>query len=243
MSKRALLETVDLKKTYRSGEVPVEALRGVSFTIESGQMVAVVGPSGCGKSSLMHILGAMARATSGHALIGGVDIADMDDATRTAFRRNRVGFVFQKFNLLPTITARANIELALQIHGSHKDPATRERLDRILDLLRLRDKLGRRPAELSGGEQQRVAIARAIAKNPAIVLADEPTGNLDSRNSELVLEMFRDLNRTLGQTIILVTHNPQLTAYTNRVIEMLDGKIVGDGAPSVRPAPRAGGDA
>jgi len=232
MSSPALLETVDLKKTYKSGGVPVEALRGVSFTIPSGQMAAIVGPSGCGKSSLMHILGAMARATAGHALVEGRDIADMDDGARTAFRRDRIGFVFQKFNLLPTITARSNIELALRIHGSQKDPETRDRVEEIFDLLKIRDKVGRRPAELSGGEQQRVAIARAIAKNPAIVLADEPTGNLDSHNSEVVLEMFRELSARLGQTIILVTHNPELTAYTDRVIEMLDGKIVADGAPA-----------
>jgi putative ABC transport system ATP-binding protein len=231
MNRDAVLETVDLRKTYQSGAVPVEALRGVTFAIPSGQMTAIIGPSGCGKSSLMHILGAMARATAGHALVEGRDIADMDDRARTAFRRDRVGFVFQKFNLLPTITARSNIELSLRIHGSQKDPETRDRVEEILDLLKIRDKVGRRPAELSGGEQQRVAIARAIAKNPAIVLADEPTGNLDSRNSELVLEMFRELNSRLGQTIILMTHNPELTSYTDRVIEMLDGKIVSDRAP------------
>jgi putative ABC transport system ATP-binding protein len=231
-----LLEAIDLKKTYVSGDVNVEALRGVSLRVEAGEMVAVMGPSGCGKSSLMHILGAMTHATSGTVLIDGRNIADMGDRARTDFRRDKVGFVFQKFNLLPTLSARMNIELARRIHGSH-GAETEDRMREVLELLQIQDKMDRRPAELSGGEQQRVAIARAVVKHPAIILADEPTGNLDSNNSKIVLDMFKELNRRLGQTIILVTHNPGLTAYTDRVIEMLDGKIVRDGSrnPSREP--------
>jgi putative ABC transport system ATP-binding protein len=224
----ALLETVDLTKTYKVGPVRVEALRGVTLAVETGEIVAVMGPSGCGKSSLMHILGAMTDATSGVARIDGVEIGTMSDAARTAFRRDRIGFVFQKFNLLPTLTARANIKLSRTIHGSHKDPESDRFVEEIVELLAIGDKLDRRPVELSGGEQQRVAIARAVVKRPAIILADEPTGNLDSRNSDSVLNMFRELNRRLGQTVILVTHNPELTAFTDRVIEMKDGRVLRD---------------
>ncbi len=225
-----LLETIDLTKVYRTGKIEVEALCGVSIRVDSGEMVAIMGPSGCGKSSLMHILGAMTHPTGGRVLIGGQDVADMDDSARTAFRRDKVGFVFQKFNLLPTLTARANIEIARKIHGDYGDPGVDARLVEILDLLQLVGKLDRRPAELSGGEQQRVAIARAVVKEPAIILADEPTGNLDSKNSGIVLAMFREVNRRLGQTIIIVTHNPELAAHADRVIEMRDGIVYTEGA-------------
>lgn len=228
---RALLETVDLRKTYRVGKIDVEALRGVNIRVGSGEMVAVMGPSGCGKSSLMHILGAMMRPTSGRVLVEGQNTADMDERTRTEFRRRKVGFVFQKFNLLPTLTAAGNIRVARRIDGSLNSPDVDARLGELLALLRIDDKMERRPAELSGGEQQRVAIARAVIKNPAILLTDEPTGNLDSGNSQLVLDMFRKLNQTLGQTIILVTHNPELARFADRVIQMRDGRVVGDEAP------------
>ena len=224
-----LLEAIDVVKTYTAGTVAVEALRGVSLSVEPGEMAAVMGPSGCGKSSLMHVLGAMTRPTSGRVLIDGVNVADMGDGARTAFRRDKVGFVFQKFNLLPTLTARANVELARRIHGSHRDPEAGRRIEQVSDLLRIRDLMDRRPVELSGGEQQRVAIARAVVKHPSIILADEPTGNLDSKNSEIVLNMFRELNRRMAQTIIIVTHNPDLASRLDRVIEMIDGRIVRDG--------------
>ena len=224
-----LLETFDLRKTYKTGGVDVEALRGVDLRVQAGEMLAVMGPSGCGKSSLMHILGAMTRPTGGEVRLAGVNVADMDDRERTEFRRGKIGFVFQKFNLLPTLTARANIEIARYIQGSRGDAAVDASLTEILRMLNIEDKMARRPAELSGGEQQRVAIARAVVKHPAILLADEPTGNLDSKNSDIVLEMFRELNRKFGQTIILVTHNPELATFTDRVVEMRDGKIVKDG--------------
>jgi len=223
---KSLLQTIDLRKTYRVGQVDVEALRGVSLRIREGELAAVMGPSGCGKSSLMHILGAMTKPTAGTVLIEGRDIARMSDRELTGIRQHKIGFVFQKFNLLPTLTARDNIDVARYIKsakGEHRD-----HLAEILRLLMIEDKMGRKPSELSGGEQQRVAIARAVATKPAILLADEPTGNLDSKNSEIVLNMFRELNRRFKQTIILVTHNPELVTYTDRLIEMRDGVILSD---------------
>jgi putative ABC transport system ATP-binding protein len=223
---KSLLQTIDLRKTYRVGQVDVEALRGVSLRIREGELAAVMGPSGCGKSSLMHILGAMTKPTAGTVLIEGRDIAGMNDRELTEIRQHKIGFVFQKFNLLPTLTARDNIDVARYIKGAKGEH--RDHLAEILRLLMIEDKMGRKPSELSGGEQQRVAIARAVATKPAILLADEPTGNLDSKNSEIVLNMFRELNRKFKQTIILVTHNPELVTYTDRLIEMRDGLILSD---------------
>jgi putative ABC transport system ATP-binding protein len=221
-----LLETVDLRKTYRVGKVDVEALRGVNLRVNAGELSAIMGPSGCGKSTLMHLLGAMTSATSGSVLVEGQDTAHMNDSQRTEFRRKKVGFVFQKFNLLPALTARQNMQVALKIHGEPRTVEADAHLKEIVSLLKIDDKLDRRPFELSGGEQQRVAIARAVANRPAILLADEPTGALDSKNSDIVLRMFQELNSRLKQTILLVTHNPELANFTNRVIEMRDGLIV-----------------
>lgn len=227
---KTLLETIDLKKTYQVGKIEVEALRGVTLRIRAGELVAVMGPSGCGKSTLMHVLGAMTKPTSGQVRIDGSDISTMNDAQLTDIRRKKIGFVFQKFNLLPTLTARTNIEVARHLHGPEASNHD-EHLADILQLLMIDQKMGRKPSELSGGEQQRVAIARAVANRPAIVLADEPTGSLDSKNSEIVLNMFRELNRRFNQTIILVTHNPELVEYTDRLIEMRDGLVVSDNDP------------
>ncbi len=232
MSKcRAILETVDLRKTYRLGDVDVEALRGVNLRIRETELAAIMGPSGCGKSTLMHLLGAMAKPTGGRVLINGRDIAMMNDGQRTEVRRKQIGFVFQKFNLLPILTARGNIEVARTIQGTARGDGHDEHLAELLRLLMIEDKMGRKPSKLSGGEQQRVAIARAVVNRPAILLADEPTGALDSKNSEIVLNMFRELNRKFKQTIILVTHNPELAAYTDRLIEMRDGLVVHDSNP------------
>jgi putative ABC transport system ATP-binding protein len=220
-----VLETRDLKKTYHVGKVDVEALRGVSISVTAGEFAAIMGPSGCGKSTLMHLLGAMTRPTSGKVLIEGQDTTTMNDRERTEIRRLKLGFVFQKFNLLPALTARQNIEVALKLHGKPRAPESEAHMKEIVSLLQIEDKFDRRPAELSGGEQQRVAIARAVANSPSILLADEPTGALDSKNSEIVLKMFQELNRRLKQTILLVTHNPELAAYTNRLIEMRDGLV------------------
>jgi putative ABC transport system ATP-binding protein len=226
---KILLETLDLRKTYKVGKVEVEALRGVNMRIREGELVAIMGPSGCGKSTLMHVLGAMTKPTSGKVLIDGQDIAGMSDAKLTGIRRDKVGFVFQKFNLLPTLTARGNIDVARHIHGKGKGSSAHDQhLAEILQLLLIDSKMDRKPSELSGGEQQRVAIARAVANKPAIVLADEPTGSLDTKNSEIVLNMFRELNRRFKQTIILVTHNPELVTFTDRLIEMRDGVVVSD---------------
>jgi len=227
---KTLLETIDLRKTYQVGKIDVEALRGVNLRIREGELAAIMGPSGCGKSTLMHVLGAMTKPTSGQVLIDGSDISSMDDAQLTEIRRKKIGFVFQKFNLLPTLTARVNIAVSRHIHGDDGNGYD-QHLAEILQLLAIDQKMGRRPSELSGGEQQRVAIARAVANRPAIVLADEPTGSLDSKNSEIVLNMFRELNRRFKQTIILVTHNPELVAYTDRLVEMRDGVVVSDNGP------------
>ena len=226
---KALLETLDLRKTYKVGKVEVEALRGVSLRIREGELVAIMGPSGCGKSTLMHVLGAMTRPTSGKVFINGQEIAGMNDRELTRMRREKIGFVFQKFNLLPTLTARGNIEVARYIHRNGASSNSHDpHLVEILRLLLIEDKMERKPSELSGGEQQRVAIARAVANKPAIVLADEPTGSLDTKNSEIVLNMFRELNRRFKQTIILVTHNPELVTFTDRLIEMRDGVVIND---------------
>jgi putative ABC transport system ATP-binding protein len=183
-----------------------------------------MGPSGCGKSTLLHLLGGLAQPTGGHVLIDGMDIAGLPDSERTAVRRKKIGYVFQRFNLLPTITARANIELAKRIHGNgHLSPNGTEK---IIDMLGIRDKMAFRPTELSGGEQQRVAIARAVINHPSIILADEPTGSLDSRNSRLVLRLLQDLNDKLGQTIVMITHDPEAASTAKRVVEMRDGQIV-----------------
>jgi putative ABC transport system ATP-binding protein len=231
---KTILETIELRKTYRIGSLDVEALRGVDLCIREGELAAIMGPSGSGKSTLMHLLGGMAKPTSGSVLINGEDIAKLNDRGRTEIRRKKIGFVFQKFNLLPTLTARANIEVARRIHGEALSGEHDRHLSELLQMLMIQDKMDRKPAELSGGEQQRVAIARAVANRPAILLADEPTGALDSKNSESVLNMFRELNRTFKQTIILVTHNPELANYTDRLIEMRDGRVIHDSDPVIR---------
>ena len=191
------LETIDLRKNYKLGKIEVEALRGVNLRIREGELAAIMGPSGCGKSTLMHVLGAMTKPTSGKVLIDGHDVSEMNDNQLTEIRRRKIGFVFQKFNLLPSLTARGNIDVARHIHGDATGGGHDQHLAEVLQLLLIQDKMGRKPSELSGGEQQRIAIARAVANRPAILLADEPTGSLDSKNSEIVLNMFRELNRRL----------------------------------------------
>jgi putative ABC transport system ATP-binding protein len=221
----AIIEAVDLHKTYHIGKVDVPALRGVSFAIEKGEFVSIVGPSGSGKSTLFYLIGGLTGADSGKVIIDGVDFTGLSDSARTRMRKSKIGFVFQKFNLLPTLDARSNIEVAIDIAGKNgsRDAAY---FDRIIGLLGLTKRLDHRPSELSGGEQQRVALARALINRPAIVLADEPTGNLDSKNSEIVLEMLRHSNQELGQTVLMITHNPEAAAYGDRIIHMRDGEIV-----------------
>jgi putative ABC transport system ATP-binding protein len=221
----AFIEAIELRKTYHVGNVEVPALRGVSFGVQKGEFVSVVGPSGSGKSTLFYLLGGLTHADSGHVIVDGEDFAKLSDAERTRMRKRKIGFVFQKFNLLPTLDARTNIEMAREIAGKNgnKDSGY---LDKIVGLLGLEKRLLHRPSELSGGEQQRVALARALVNKPAIVLADEPTGNLDSKNSDIVLNMLRHSNRELGQTVLMITHNPEAAAYGDRIIHMRDGEIV-----------------
>jgi putative ABC transport system ATP-binding protein len=220
------IEAVELRKTYHVGKIEVPALRGISFSVPQGEFVSVVGPSGSGKSTLFYLLGGLTRADSGHVMVDGDDFAKLSDAQRTRMRKKKIGFVFQKFNLLPTLSAQSNIDIALDIAGVN---GTRDEdyFKKIVGLLGLEKRLPHRPSELSGGEQQRVALARALINKPAIVLADEPTGNLDSKNSEIVLNMLRHSNRELGQTVLMITHNPEAAAYGDRIIHMRDGAIVG----------------
>jgi putative ABC transport system ATP-binding protein len=222
----AILKTEDLKMIYRVGKVDVNALRGVNLSMPEGEFVSIMGPSGCGKSTLLHILGALLQPTAGRVLVEGEDLSAMSDAARTDLRRRKIGFVFQRFNLFPTLTAEGNLKLAEHIHGNGRRGLDSNTRREILQLLRLDNKMGHKPLELSGGEQQRVAIARAIINRPAIILADEPTGNLDTENSAIVLDMLRKLNRELNQTIVMITHNPEAAAVASRIIEMRDGAIV-----------------
>jgi putative ABC transport system ATP-binding protein len=220
---RTILKAENLVKTYRVGKVDVPALRGVSLDVHEGEFVAIMGPSGCGKSTMLHLLGGLLTPTSGRIIIDDEDLTAASDARRTDIRRRKIGFVFQRFNLFPTLTADGNLRLAERIHGNGGEDPQRRR--EVLKLLGLEDKLHHKPLELSGGEQQRVALARAVVTRPAIVLADEPTGNLDSENSELVLNMFQELNYRFNQTIIMITHNPDAAAMCRRIIQMRDGHI------------------
>jgi putative ABC transport system ATP-binding protein len=219
-----IIQAANLSKIYRVGKVEVAALQGVSFAVEPGEFVSIVGPSGSGKSTLFYLLGGMAQATSGRVIIGGDDFSAMSDAQRTEMRKRKIGFVFQKFNLLPTLNARDNITIAHEIAG--KNGFDKSYFQRVVSLLGIEDRLDHRPSELSGGQQQRVALARALVNQPAIILADEPTGNLDSKNSEIVLSMLRQSNKEFGQTVLMITHNPEAASYGDRVIHMRDGQIV-----------------
>lgn len=218
-----IIQVENVTKVYRIGKVDVPALRGVSFEVQQGEFVSIVGPSGSGKSTLFYIMGGLTRASSGRVLIDGADFAQMSDGQRTAMRKRKIGFVFQKFNLLPTLSAKDNIEIAREIAGRNGD---RDFEQRVTQMLGIADRLEHRPAEMSGGEQQRVALARALINQPAIVLADEPTGNLDSRNSEIVLKMLRDANQKFGQTVLMITHNPEAASVGDRIIHMRDGLVV-----------------
>ena len=226
-----IIQARSLGKTYRSGKLEVPALRNVSFSVDPGEFVAIVGPSGSGKSTLFHILGGLTQATSGSVIIDGTDLAPLSDSDRTRLRRAKIGFVFQRFNLLPTLSAMGNIEIAHEISGV-KTPLDRPLLDRLTRLLSIDGRLDHRPNELSGGEQQRVAIARALITRPSIVLADEPTGNLDTKNSDAVLAMLRQSSRELSQTVLMITHNPEAAGIADRILHMRDGEITHIESPS-----------
>jgi putative ABC transport system ATP-binding protein len=222
---KTILKTENLTKSYKIGKIEVPALKGVSIDVDEGEFVAIMGPSGCGKSTLLHLLGGLLSPTSGSIIIDGEDLAKVSDAQRTDIRRRKIGFVFQRFNLFPTLTAEGNLKLAEKIHTGNGGGSGENRRE-VLRLLKLEDKMHHKPLELSGGEQQRVALARAVINRPAIILADEPTGNLDTENSEIVLRMFRELNEKYGQTIIMITHNPEAAAVCSRTIRMRDGHVV-----------------
>ncbi len=219
------LETKGITKIFRAGRVDVWALRGVDLQVHQGEFVAVMGPSGCGKSTLLHILGGLTTPTSGEVWIDGENIGALSDAERTKVRRDKIGFVFQRFNLLPTLSAQGNLEMARHIHGNGNGAGRAYSSQEVLRVLGLEHKLKSKPLELSGGEQQRVALARAVINRPSILLADEPTGNLDSENSQIVLRMLQELNTKFNQTIVLITHNPEVAAVAHRLIEMRDGRI------------------
>lgn len=221
---KTILQTENLIKNYKVGKLETPVLKGLSFGIEEGEFIAIMGQSGCGKSTLLHLLGGLLSPTSGKILIDGEDIASVSDAKRTDIRRRKIGFVFQRFNLFPTLSADGNLRLAERIHSGNGGNADRRK--EVLRLLKLENKMHHKPLELSGGEQQRVALARAIVNNPAIILADEPTGNLDTENSKIVLDMFKELNQKFNQTIIMITHNPEATEHCHRIIRMKDGLIV-----------------
>ncbi|MDX6277859.1 MAG: putative transport system ATP-binding protein [Nocardioidaceae bacterium] len=217
-------QTRGLTKVYGSGEMQVHALAGVDLTIESGRFTAIMGPSGSGKSTLMHCLAGLDQATSGEVQVGDQMLSSLSDGELTRFRRHHVGFVFQAFNLLPMLTAKQNMLLPLDLAGADPDW---EWFDELVTVLAIGDRLGHRPSQLSGGQQQRVAIARALMNQPRIVFADEPTGNLDSRTSAEVLEFLRRSARELGQTTVMVTHEPSAAAYADRVVLIADGRVAG----------------
>lgn len=219
-----MIEIHDLTKTYHLGDVDVHALRGVNLSVDKGEFVSVVGPSGSGKSTLFHIVGGLTPPTSGSIHIDGRDLLKMTDTERTDLRKKSVGFVFQKYNLLPTLSAADNVAIARDI--ANNTTGTDPQFEEVLRLLGIKARMHHKPRALSGGEQQRVAIARAIVNHPAILLADEPTGNLDTENSNAVLGILRDLNQRLGQTILMITHNPEAAAFGDRTVHMRDGRMI-----------------
>jgi putative ABC transport system ATP-binding protein len=224
MNDGPIIVTEGLRKTYHTGDVDVHALRGVDLEVQRGEFLAIVGPSGSGKSTLFHILGGLAPPTEGRVIVDGENIQELTDSQRTEMRQRKVGFVFQKYNLLPTLTAMDNIAIA-RFLAQNQEPLPPD-FGRVLELLRISHRLNHKPRALSGGEQQRVAIARALVNKPAILLADEPTGNLDTENSNAVLELLREINVQTKQTILMITHNPEAAAFADRTVAMRDGCIV-----------------
>ena len=220
----SILETRNLRKIYGAGDTEVRALDGVNLKVESGEFVAIVGTSGSGKSTLLHMLGGLDRPTSGSVIVDRKDIFSLKDEALTIFRRRKIGFVFQSYNLVPVLNARENIVLPIQLDGRQVDEGF---FDKIVKTLGLEKKLGSLPSQLSGGQQQRVAIARALAAAPAIILADEPTGNLDSKTSQDVLSLLKVTSQKFSQTIVMITHNEEIAQTADRIIRIEDGKIVG----------------
>ena len=218
-----VVQAKDLVKTYRMGEFEVQALRGVSFNIERGEMVSIMGPSGSGKSTIMNTIGCLDRPTSGEYILDGESVADMNDDQLASVRNRKIGFVFQSFNLLSRLTALGNVELPLRYAGLSK--GRREKAQAALEAVGLSDRMTHRPYELSGGQQQRVAIARSLVNNPAIIMADEPTGNLDSKVGKEIMNLLLNLNKERGTTLIIVTHDANVAEQTQRVIRLRDGEL------------------
>jgi putative ABC transport system ATP-binding protein len=227
-----VVSALDLYRRYGEGDAAVDALAGVTLEFPTGRFAAIMGASGSGKSTLMHLLAGLDTPTSGRVVLDGIDLATLDDKELTRLRRDKVGFIFQSFNLLPVLTAEENILLPLSIAGREPD---RERFDRLIDTVGLRDRLTHRPAELSGGQQQRVAVARALVSQPAVVFADEPTGNLDSKASIEVLDLLRAAVDQFGQTVVMVTHDPVAASYADRIIVLADGRVIHDGEAVATP--------
>jgi putative ABC transport system ATP-binding protein len=224
-TKQPVIEIRDVTKVYRMGEMEVHALRGASLRVCPGEMVSIMGPSGSGKSTLMNIIGCLDQSTNGVYLLDGIDVSSLSDDQLAAVRSRKIGFVFQSFNLLPRTTALQNVELPLVYAGGKN---RRERAVAALERVGLGDRLHHRPNELSGGQQQRVAIARALINDPAIILADEPTGNLDSKSGAEIMSIFQELNERNGITVVFVTHEPDIAEHTKRIIRLMDGRIVED---------------
>ncbi len=223
---RPIVSTTELRRVYGEGETAVHALRGVTLSFPSGQFAAIMGPSGSGKSTLMHLLAGLDRPTAGSVLVDGSELANLDDKGLTRLRRDRLGFVFQAFNLVPVLTAEENILLPLTLAGKKPD---REWLGKLIAAVGLGDRLEHRPSELSGGQQQRVAVARALIHRPAVVFADEPTGNLDSASSDEVLALLRQAADEFGQTVVMVTHDAHAASIADRIVVLSDGRVVHDG--------------
>lgn len=228
MEKKVIFEMKDIIKTFYQGtENELEVLHGISLTVHEGEFVSIVGPSGSGKSTLMNIIGALDRQTSGEYILDGVSMDDVDDNKLSKFRNQKIGFVFQTFNLIPRTSALKNVEMPMMYAGvSHKERSARAK--ELLKLVEMEDRMGHMPNELSGGQKQRVAIARSMANDPAIILADEPTGALDTYTGHLVMNLFHQLHKEQGKTIVLITHNPELAAETERILTIRDGRIVSD---------------
>jgi putative ABC transport system ATP-binding protein len=232
-----IISVRNLKKFYRTGSVVVEALRGVEFDVERGEFASIVGPSGCGKSTLLYILGGMLKATSGSVSVDGFDVTAAGESALVSYRRRDVGFVFQKFNLISSLNVFDNLKIACDL--LQRADGARERIDSVLASVGVAHKRKMKPLELSQGEQQRVAIARALVREPKLLLADEPTGNLDTENSENIVRMFREISEQNGQTIVMITHNRALAAMTDRIIEMKDGRAIGSEGARIHTAPFA----
>jgi len=229
-----MITVSDLKKDYKTGQVIVHALRGLEFGVNGGQFASVVGPSGCGKSTLLYILGGMLKASNGTVTVDGFDVTRAGESALTAYRREQIGFVFQKFNLISSLSVCDNLKIACDILG--RTNGAEARINRVLESVGLEHKRKMKPLELSQGEQQRVAIARALVKQPKVLLADEPTGNLDSENSENIMRSFREISGTNGQTILMITHNRALAAATDKIIEMKDGRAIEPGGVEIAAA-------